>query len=160
MHETSFSFLYTHLAVFISSPRRFLASPLSRSTHRHLYAAHQPLSRYPDNNCAAVFQNPDNPIKDPQTLLGNYYRHSVHATLLNGYLGSTLLVQQKGQKFIMFETNTYVLPRFQQYRKVDWSFIYFFLPPVFLSLLPLSFCPPTLPSPFTDYHLVPPAVAS
>lgn len=64
-----------------------------------------PLS-YPSDNCAVIFPQPDNPPKNPLDLFPTYLTHQNGLNLVSNYLNSTLLAQQWGKPFLMFETNT------------------------------------------------------
>jgi hypothetical protein len=65
------------------------------------------VEHYQNNNCAIYSGgSPDNPILDPQTLIAGYLTHNEAISLVNIYLSSTMLAQQAGLPFIMFETNT------------------------------------------------------
>jgi hypothetical protein len=61
--------------------------------------------RYPDDNCAAMF-NTGGVIVNPQDALPTYLTHDAHKTLLAPYLNSTLYAQSVNKPFLMFETNT------------------------------------------------------
>ena len=60
---------------------------------------------YPNNNCAAQFAA-DGPTVIPQNVFSNYTTHSSAVNLVQPYLNSSLLAQQAGKPFYMFETNT------------------------------------------------------
>lgn len=61
---------------------------------------------YPSDNCAVVWPNPNNPPKDPLELFPQYLTHNAGLRLVSPYLNSTMLAQQWGKPFIMFETNS------------------------------------------------------
>ena len=63
------------------------------------------MSRYPDDNCAAIYPELG-PPKDPQTELLNYLSHAGIQNLIGPYSSSTQLAQSVGKPFHMFETNT------------------------------------------------------
>ena len=62
-------------------------------------------SRYPDDNCAAIYPG-FGPPKDPQTELPNYLNHSSIQSLTSPFIPSTQMAQSIGKPFHMFETNT------------------------------------------------------
>jgi hypothetical protein len=62
------------------------------------------VEKYPDDNCFATF-NIGAP-RDPQTVFPNYLNHTAGQALVAPYLNSTMIAQQAGKPFIMFETNT------------------------------------------------------
>ena len=63
------------------------------------------VSRYPDDNCAAIYPGFGAP-KDPQTELPNFLDHSNLQTLASQYVSSALLAQSVGKPLHLFETNT------------------------------------------------------
>lgn len=65
-----------------------------------------PMHSYPSDNCAVVWPNPNNPPKDPLELFPQYLTHNAGLRLVSPYLNSTMLAQQWGKPFIMFETNS------------------------------------------------------
>lgn len=66
-----------------------------------------PFLSYPDQNCAAEFPNGGfGPIQAPQSVFPNYLTHASAQGLVQPYLNSSLLAQQLGKEFMMFETNT------------------------------------------------------
>ncbi|KAF8900473.1 hypothetical protein CPB84DRAFT_1847260 [Gymnopilus junonius] len=65
------------------------------------------VEHYQQNNCAALTGGgPGNPILNPQDLIAGYLSHQEAISLVDIYLNSTMLAQQAGKPFIMFETNT------------------------------------------------------
>ena len=62
-------------------------------------------SRYPDDNCAAIYSGLGTPV-DPQTEFIKYLDHGNIQSLTSQYIPSTLLAQSVGKPFHMFETNT------------------------------------------------------
>ncbi|EIW64921.1 glycoside hydrolase family 79 protein [Trametes versicolor FP-101664 SS1] len=64
------------------------------------------VERYPTDNCAVVFPNPDNPPHDPLQELPQYLTHQAGIDIVQAYLNSTMLAQTWNKPFLMFETNT------------------------------------------------------
>ncbi|KAI1796295.1 glycoside hydrolase family 79 protein [Ganoderma leucocontextum] len=64
------------------------------------------VEHYPSDNCAVVWPSPNNPPKDPLEMFPQYLTHNAGLRLVNPYLNSTMLAQQWGKPFIMFETNS------------------------------------------------------
>ena len=62
--------------------------------------------RYASDNCAVIFPQPNNPPKDPLELYPYYLSHQSGINVVTQYLNSSLLAQQWGKPFMMFETNT------------------------------------------------------
>ena len=60
---------------------------------------------YPDDNCAALYEGFGDP-KDPQAAFAKYLDHSMGVNTIQPYLNSTMIAQQAGKQFIMFETNS------------------------------------------------------
>ncbi|KAI0772363.1 glycoside hydrolase family 79 protein [Trametes elegans] len=71
----------------------------------HEYLTALTVERYPDDNCAALYEGFGDPI-DPQAEFPKYLDHSAPINLLKEYLNSTVIAQQYQKPFIMFETNT------------------------------------------------------
>lgn len=63
-------------------------------------------SRYPNDNCAAVFPGSGFTPQNPQDLFINYLQHTISTDLVAYYVNSTQFAAQNGKPFIMFETNT------------------------------------------------------
>ncbi|KAI0030185.1 glycoside hydrolase family 79 protein [Vararia minispora EC-137] len=63
------------------------------------------VERYPNNNCAAVF-NTGAPIVDPQSVLGSYLSHAATYALQQQYAASAGVAVGAGKPLVMFETNT------------------------------------------------------
>ncbi|KAI0750899.1 glycoside hydrolase family 79 protein [Daedaleopsis nitida] len=64
------------------------------------------VERYSSDNCAVVFPDPNNPPKDPLEMLPAYLSHKSGINIISQYLNSSMLAQQWGKPFMMFETNT------------------------------------------------------
>ncbi|KZT66784.1 glycoside hydrolase family 79 protein [Daedalea quercina L-15889] len=65
------------------------------------------VEKYPDDNCAALYPSGGfGSAKDPQSVFPNYLNHTSGQLLVQPYLTSTALAQQKRKPFYMFETNT------------------------------------------------------
>ncbi|CDO76007.1 Glycoside Hydrolase Family 79 protein [Trametes cinnabarina] len=64
------------------------------------------VERYPSDNCAVIYPNPQNPPKDPLQMLPQYLTHNAGLNMATQYRNSTLLAQGWGKPFLMFETNT------------------------------------------------------
>ncbi|CAL1698450.1 unnamed protein product [Somion occarium] len=65
------------------------------------------VEHYPDDNCAAAFPDAGfGPPKDPQTVFQNYLTHTSGINIVQPYLNSSLIAQQSGKPFLMFETNS------------------------------------------------------
>ncbi|TEB33970.1 hypothetical protein FA13DRAFT_124465 [Coprinellus micaceus] len=62
------------------------------------------VERYPNNNCFAQFGV--GTYQDPQTNFPMFLTHETAVSMNAGYVNSTLIAQQEGIPFIMFETNT------------------------------------------------------
>lgn len=60
---------------------------------------------YPDNNCAAIFNN-GGTVVDPQQEFPKYLTHDAGKNLISGFVGSTAFAQSKGKRYLMMETNT------------------------------------------------------
>ena len=63
-------------------------------------------SRYPNDNCAAVFPGAGFTPQNPQDVFINYLQHTISTDLVAYYVNSTQFAAQNGKPFIMFETNT------------------------------------------------------
>ncbi|KAI0354195.1 glycoside hydrolase family 79 protein [Trametes cingulata] len=63
------------------------------------------VEHYPDDNCAAIYEGFGTP-KDPQAEFAKYLDHSAGINTIKPYLNSTMIAQQAGKPFIMFETNS------------------------------------------------------
>ncbi|KAI0772366.1 glycoside hydrolase family 79 protein [Trametes elegans] len=70
------------------------------------YLSHLAVERYPTDNCAVIFPNPNNPPHDPLQMIGTYLTHKSALSLTTQYTNSTMLAQGWGKPFLMFETNT------------------------------------------------------
>ncbi|KAI0651080.1 glycoside hydrolase family 79 protein [Trametes meyenii] len=70
------------------------------------YLSHLAVERYPTDNCAVIFPNPDNPPHDPLQELPTYLSHQAGISITQQYINSTMLAQTWGKPFLMFETNT------------------------------------------------------
>lgn len=82
---------------------------VSIGTHEHLSPEEndqRACGRYPTDNCAVVFPNPDNPPHDPLQELPQYLTHQAGIDIVQAYLNSTMLAQTWNKPFLMFETNT------------------------------------------------------
>ncbi|KAK0192626.1 hypothetical protein F5146DRAFT_1136454 [Armillaria mellea] len=66
--------------------------------------AYLAFERYPQDNCAATFD--EGSAVDPQQMFPFYLDHSSSVNLVANYLNSTSYAQSKGKELIMFETNT------------------------------------------------------
>ncbi|KAI0369503.1 glycoside hydrolase family 79 protein [Pilatotrama ljubarskyi] len=64
------------------------------------------VERYPTDNCAVVFPDPNNPPHDPLQELPQYLTHQAGISITQQYTNSTMLAQTWGKPFLMFETNT------------------------------------------------------
>ena len=60
---------------------------------------------YPADNCAAIYPGLGDPV-DPQTEFPNYLTHYSGINIVKNVLNSTMIAQQVGKPFIMFETNS------------------------------------------------------
>ena len=65
-----------------------------------------PRTSYPSDNCAVVWPDPNNPPRDPIAMLPTYLTHEAGKSFAQPYLNSTMLAQQWGKPFLLFETNT------------------------------------------------------
>ncbi|KAH9476922.1 Beta-glucuronidase [Psilocybe cubensis] len=64
------------------------------------------VERYPSDNCAVAFPLNGGTVHDPQQTFPDYLTHNSAANLVQSYIPSTVLAQQKGKEFLMFETNS------------------------------------------------------
>ncbi|KAH9851266.1 glycoside hydrolase family 79 protein [Lenzites betulinus] len=64
------------------------------------------VERYPTDNCAVIFPDPNNPPHDPLEELPLYLSHQAGINITQQYINSTSLAQTWGKPFLMFETNT------------------------------------------------------
>ncbi|KAI0830343.1 glycoside hydrolase family 79 protein [Trametes gibbosa] len=64
------------------------------------------VERYPTDNCAVIFPDPNNPPHDPLEELPLYLSHQAGINITQQYINSTMLAQTWGKPFLMFETNT------------------------------------------------------
>ncbi|KAI0633080.1 glycoside hydrolase family 79 protein [Trametes polyzona] len=64
------------------------------------------VERYPTDNCAVIFPNPDNPPHDPIAEQALFLTHQAGINITQQYTNSTMLAQTWGKPFLMFETNT------------------------------------------------------
>ena len=63
-------------------------------------------SRYPTDNCAALFPTLGFTPHNPQDVFGNYLQHTYSTSLVAAYVNSSQFAAQNGKPFIMFETNS------------------------------------------------------
>ncbi|KAH9061953.1 hypothetical protein EDB87DRAFT_1716698 [Lactarius vividus] len=63
-------------------------------------------SRYPDDNCAAVYPSRGGVVQNPQDIFINYLQHNASTNMASYYTNSTAFAVQNGKPFVMFETNT------------------------------------------------------
>ena len=63
-------------------------------------------SRYPDDNCAALYPDRGLTPTNPQDIFINYLQHNYSTDLVSRYVNSSQFAAQNGKPFIMFETNT------------------------------------------------------
>ncbi|KAH9886696.1 glycoside hydrolase family 79 protein [Cubamyces lactineus] len=64
------------------------------------------VERYPTDNCAVIYPNPNNPPHDPIQEQTQYLTHQAGINIAGQYRNSTMLAQTWGKPFLMFETNT------------------------------------------------------
>ncbi|KAI0739382.1 glycoside hydrolase family 79 protein [Daedaleopsis nitida] len=64
------------------------------------------VEHYPSDNCAVIFPTEGNRPKNPIEQMENLLNHQFTAGLVSPYQRSTMLAQQWGKPFLMFETNT------------------------------------------------------
>lgn len=65
------------------------------------------LCSYPDDNCPAAFPNAGfGPPADPQTKFAQYLTHASGQGIVAPYRNSSVVAQNAGKPFYMFETNT------------------------------------------------------
>lgn len=60
---------------------------------------------YPDNNCAAIFNNGGTPV-NYQAQFPNYLNHQAGLNSISGFVASANFAQSKGKRYLMMETNT------------------------------------------------------
>ncbi|OJT11292.1 hypothetical protein TRAPUB_12167 [Trametes pubescens] len=70
------------------------------------YLAYLAVERYPTDNCAVIFPNPNNPPHDPLQELPQFLTHQAGINLVQPYVNSTMLAQTWNKPFLMFETNS------------------------------------------------------
>jgi hypothetical protein len=70
-----------------------------------LYMLVNHCSRYPSDNCAAVYHTGDT-IRNPQDMLPFYLTHKSGQGIVQQYLSSAPIAIAAGKPLIMFETNT------------------------------------------------------
>lgn len=62
-------------------------------------------TRYPADNCAALYAGLGTPVV-PQDVYAEYLTHYSGVNIVKPMLNSTMIAQQQGKPFIMFETNS------------------------------------------------------
>ena len=63
-------------------------------------------SRYPDDNCAALYPAFDEPIQNPQDIFINYLQHNASTNVVAPYVNSSQFAAQNNKPLIMIKTNT------------------------------------------------------
>ncbi|KAI0316521.1 hypothetical protein OF83DRAFT_1060198 [Amylostereum chailletii] len=87
------------------NPDQVWATGIVDTYLEELHALASPTDRYPNNNCAAVY-NTGAPIIQPQDVIGDYLRHSAPTSLVQDYVSSAAVAVAHNKPMIMFETNT------------------------------------------------------